>query len=57
MLINLKKRNEKIDILVTILLMVKASLNLMDFEELRFTQSNTQNMFFYGAASFGLLAY
>jgi len=57
MLINLKKKKDFIDILVVILIMFKVFLNLMDFEEVRFTQTYTQNMFFFGAASFTLLTY
>ncbi len=57
MLINLKKKKEQIDLLVLILIMFKIFLNLMDFEEVRFTQTSTQNMFYYGAASFSFLTY
>ena len=57
MLINLKKKKDKIDILVIVLIMFKLFLNLMDFEEVRFTQSATQNMFYFGSLAFPLLTY
>jgi len=57
MLINLKKKKDKIDISVLVLIMFKLFLNLMDFEEVRFTQTAIQNMFYFGSLAFPLWTY
>ena len=57
MLINLKKKKDKIDISVLVLIMFKLFLNLMDFKEVRFTQTAIQNMFYFGSLAFPLWTY
>ena len=57
MLVNLKKKIDFIDLIILILLWIKFGLNLLDFEEVRFTQGLVANIYYYGLNSFSILTF
>ena len=57
MLVNLKKKIDVIDQIILILLWIKFGLNLLDFEEVRFTQGLVANIYYYGLNSFSILTF
>jgi hypothetical protein len=57
MLVNLKKKIDFIDQIILILLWIKFGLNLLDFEEVRFTQGLVANIYYYGLNSFSILTF
>ena len=57
MLVNLKKKIDVIDLIILILLWIKFGLNLLDFEEVRFTQGLVANIYYYGLNSFSILTF
>jgi hypothetical protein len=53
----MKKNNSKIDLIIMTLLLVKCFLDLLDFEEVRYTQTDTQNMFYWAMNSFAVMIF
>ena len=57
MLVNLKKKTDFIDLIILIILWIKFGLNLLDFEEVRFTQDLVKNIYYFGVNSFSILTF
>lgn len=57
MAVNLKKKNNSIDLAVLFIIFIKFFINLMDFEEVRYTLNLTQNIYYFAENSFALLTF
>jgi len=57
MIINLKKKKDIFDVIILIILWIKFFINLMDFEEVRFTQDLVANLYYFGVNSFSILTF
>ncbi len=57
LIVNLKKKRDYIDKVILIILWIKFFLNLMDFEEVRFTQDLVENIYYFGINSFSILTF
>jgi hypothetical protein len=47
MAVNIKKKNDAIDLAVMFIICIKFFINLMDFEGVRFTLDLTQKIYYY----------
>jgi hypothetical protein len=57
MIVNVKKKNDSIDLFVLFIILIKFSINLLDFENVRMTMDLTQNIYYYANNSFDILCF
>ena len=57
MAVNLKKKNNLIELAVFFIIFLKFFINLMDFEGVRFTLNLTQNIYYFAENSFAILTF
>lgn len=57
MIVNIIKKNHKIELCVLFIILIKFSINLLDFEDVRSTMNLTQNIYYYAENSFALLCF